>query len=99
MNRTGIDGDQIRDETLTGEDIKDGSVKRVELNTTNTGEAVITKVIAGANISITSTGVDDGTGDVTIEATGSSDLFVGGVSASYIHIDPQCVGGGDANGN
>jgi len=29
----------------------------------------------------------------------SGSLYVGGVSANYNHIAPQCVGGGDASGN
>ena len=36
------------------------------LNTTTAGSALITKVIAGANVNITNTGVDAGTGDVTV---------------------------------
>ena len=43
-----------------------GSVTRHTLNTTTPYQAVITKLIAGNGISITSTGVDEGTGDVTI---------------------------------
>jgi hypothetical protein len=50
--------------------IKDGGVKREDLNTTVTGRAVITRVIAGTGVSLSSTGVDSGTGDVTINATG-----------------------------
>lgn len=45
------------------------SVTRADCDTTNTGQAVITKVIAGTNVSISSTGVDAGTGDVTVSAT------------------------------
>ena len=29
----------------------------------------------------------------------SPDLFIGGVSASYVFTAPQCVGGSNANGN
>lgn len=46
----------------------DNEVKRVDLNTTEAGQAVITKAIAGAGIIVTSTGVDAGTGDVTVTA-------------------------------
>ena len=49
--------------------IKDGEVKRQDMNTADTGDAVITKVIAGSNINISSTGVDAGTGDVTVNST------------------------------
>jgi hypothetical protein len=52
--------------------IKDGGVKREDLNTDISGRAVITKIIAGDNITISSTGVDEGTGDVTINAGSQS---------------------------
>lgn len=29
----------------------------------------------------------------------AGDLYIGGVGANYLHTPPQCVGGGDANGN
>ena len=47
-------------------DILGGSVIRYALNTTTPNQAVIRKIIAGNGISISSTGVDPGTGDVTI---------------------------------
>jgi hypothetical protein len=47
-------------------DIGDGEVKRQDLNVSEIGSAVTRKVIAGEGIVITQTGVDDGTGDVTI---------------------------------
>lgn len=46
--------------------IKDANVTRAKLNVTVEGKAVIRKIIAGAGIKITSTGIDPGTGDVTI---------------------------------
>jgi len=58
MARTGIDGDQIRD----------GSVQRVDLCTDVAGKSVITKLIAGKGILLTETGADPGTGDVTVAA-------------------------------
>ena len=56
---------------LKSEQIKDGEVKRDDINVDETGQAVITKIIAGTGVTITSTGVDAGTGDVTIQATGT----------------------------
>ena len=70
--RTRLTGRQVRDDTITTFDIEDGTVSRVDMNTTDTGQAVITKVIAGTNVTISSTGVDAGTGDVTINAIGGS---------------------------
>jgi hypothetical protein len=49
--------------------IEDQGIWREDLNTTTSGKAIITKIVAGTGISISSTGVDDGTGDVTINAT------------------------------
>lgn len=46
--------------------VKDEEVKRADLNVSLSGSAVIAKVVAGSNISLASTGVDIGTGDVTI---------------------------------
>jgi len=52
---------------LTGNQIKDHTLTRDDLNTSLPGKALITKVIAGPGISIvSSTGVDEGTGDVTL---------------------------------
>ena len=57
--------------TITGKQIKDDSVQRVDLDHTTTGQAVILKVIEGTGITISSTGVDAGTGDVTISLGGT----------------------------
>lgn len=51
--------------------ILDATVTRDDLNTVTTGKAVASKIIAGTNITIGSTGVDPGTGDVTINASSS----------------------------
>ena len=48
--------------------IKDQEVKRDDLNTTESGQAVVAKLIEGTGISFSSTGPDAGTGDVTISA-------------------------------
>jgi hypothetical protein len=53
---------------VTGRLIQDGSVQREDLNVSSSGQAVITKVIAGEGVTISSTGIDPGTGDVTISA-------------------------------
>jgi hypothetical protein len=75
MARTGIDGDQVQDESLTGgdildesltgNDIQDESIQRKDLNATTSGQAVIKKHLVGDGLLQSSTGVDDGTGDVT----------------------------------
>jgi hypothetical protein len=64
-------------EILTGQ-IKDGTIARSDLNASTTGEAVIRKIVAGTLINIGSTGVDAGTGDVTVNVTqtGNRSFFV-----------------------
>lgn len=54
--------------------IKDAEVKRADLNVSTAGSAVITKVIAGTNLTISSTGADAGTGDVTVNLNSNPDL-------------------------
>ena len=56
---------------ISGNLIKDSSIQRRDLDTTSTGQAVISKVIAGSGIVLESTGADSGTGDVTITAAGA----------------------------
>lgn len=51
---------------LTGKQIGDGTVQRADLDTTTAGSSLIRKIIAGLGFSATSTGVDAGTGDVTL---------------------------------
>jgi hypothetical protein len=56
MARTQING------TLIG----DGTVTRADINTTVAGQALITKLLVGSGLTATRTGVDVGTGDVTV---------------------------------
>jgi hypothetical protein len=56
MSRTQVKSKQLLDE----------GVKRADLNSTEAGSAVIKKLLAGNYITIGSTGVDEGTGDVTV---------------------------------
>ena len=55
---------------IRGGQIKDTSVQRADLDISTTGSAVVRRIIAGTNVTIGSTGVDTGTGDVTINASG-----------------------------
>jgi len=73
-------------------------VKREDINTSESGSAVITKIIAGSGITITnSTGADQGTGDVTISSgggtindlngqSGASQTFATGTSGTNFNI-------------
>lgn len=51
--------------------IEDGGITRDDLNTADSGKAVVRKIIQGTGITISSTGADSGTGDVTINADAS----------------------------
>lgn len=51
---------------VRGRQLKDDDVLRQDLNTTTAGSAVVRKVVQGTGLSFSSTGVDAGTGDVTI---------------------------------
>jgi len=59
---------------ITGVQIKDGHLYREDLNTTTTGKAVVTKTLAGQGISAQYTGVDEGTGDVTLSIDTTSSI-------------------------
>lgn len=73
---------------LTGQQVLDGSVQRADLDTTTAASALITKVIADATggLAITSTGVDSGTGDVTIsiDATQAAGNYIGTSCARFL---------------
>lgn len=58
-----------------------GSVQRDDLDVTTAGQAVVRKIIAGTNITISQTGVDNGTGDVTINASSS-----GGATENWVAL-------------
>lgn len=56
--------------------IKNGSIQIEDLDQSTVGHSVIAKVQAGQNITISSTGADDGTGIVTINASvGPTDIY------------------------
>lgn len=67
---------------IRGAQIKDTSVQRADLDVSTTGSAVVTRLVAGTNITFGSTGVDTGTGDVTINASGGGS----GVARSILSI-------------
>jgi hypothetical protein len=52
--------------------IKDATVGRSDLDTATAGSAVVAKIVAGTGVSLSWTGADSGTGDVTVSATGSA---------------------------
>ena len=70
--------------TLRGRQVLDGDITRADVNTSTAGSAVITKVIAGTGISISSTGADAGTGDVTIDAVNNGTVTSVGLALPAI---------------
>ena len=71
---------------LTGNQVGDSSIQRRDLDTITVGQAVATRLIAGSNITLTSTGIDLGTGDVTISTTQGADLSS---KADITYVDAQ----------
>jgi len=74
---------------VRGGQIGDGTVQRVDLDVATIGQAVIRKIVQGTNITISSTGADSGTGDVTINAAGGSatDYVIGGYVKGEVLTD------------
>jgi len=64
--------------TVVSEQIGNGQVCRVDLNTVTIGSSVIAKLVAGPGVYLSSTGVDVGTGDVTVSISS-------GVNDSHFH--------------
>ena len=58
---------------LTSREI--GNVQRNDFDIITVGQAVITKIIAGGGVSISQTGVDVGTGDVTVTLAFTSNNY------------------------
>ena len=54
---------------IRGTQILNNTVQRQDLDTSTVGQAVVTKIIQGSGIALSSTGADSGTGDVTVSAT------------------------------
>jgi hypothetical protein len=52
--------------TIRGKQVLDGTIQRHDLDVSTVGQAVVAKLIQGTNVTLSSTGGDAGTGDVTI---------------------------------
>ena len=81
---------------FTGQQVSDSSVQRQDLDAVTAGSAVIKKVVAGTNITINSSGVDSGTGDVTINALGNPTFIQDAApttSGKYLWIQTNYNGG------
>lgn len=73
--------------------VSPGSLTRSLLNTTTAGSAVITKLILGVGLAMSSTGVDAGTGDVTLSLASYTASGTGGVARTLFAraADTICV--------
>lgn len=73
----------------TGRQILDHTVQRDDMDVSTVGNAMITKVIQGTGISMSSTGADAGTGDVTISSTAGSPpvTIMSGMNPSDVVVD------------
>jgi hypothetical protein len=80
---------------LRGTQVGDGSIQRVDIDVSTAGQALIRKVIAGAGITLVSTGADAGTGDVTISAAGGGGSPAG--TDTSVQYNNAGVFGGAAN--
>jgi hypothetical protein len=56
--------------SIRGTQVVDGTIQRHDLDTTTVGQAVVAKLIQGTNVTLSSTGGDAGTGDVTVSVPG-----------------------------
>lgn len=54
---------------IRGTQVLDGSIQRADLDVSTVGKAVVAKLVQGAGITLSSTGADSGTGDVTVAAS------------------------------
>jgi hypothetical protein len=55
---------------IRGTQILNNTIQRADLDTSTVGQAVVTKLVQGTNVTLSSTGADSGTGDVTINVPG-----------------------------
>jgi hypothetical protein len=62
---------------IRGSQILNATVQRQDLDTSTVGQALVTKIVQGSNVNLSSTGADSGTGDVTINALGTSTTTTG----------------------
>lgn len=82
---------------VRSEQIKDDGICREDINITIAGRSLIRKIIAGINISLSSTGADSGTGDVTVSLVSNpsvTSITIGNISitTNVITSDTGTVG-------
>lgn len=60
---------------IDGEQIQDGAIERAHVSIVGAGKALIRRLVAGRNVTLSSTGDDSGTGDVTVNGDPSTYEF------------------------
>lgn len=99
MARSRIQGQKIFPKSVKGEHIADKSVGRSHLLTDLLNQSVIVRIIPGTGVTISSTGADPGTGDVTISLSPSA-LQWGLLNSTDIYYDGKVsIGGKKTNTN
>lgn len=58
---------------LRGTQVLDRSIQLDDIDTTTPGQCLVTKIVAGAGISLQCSGADTGTGEVTVTSDASAD--------------------------
>ena len=77
---------------ITGTQITDGSIQRIDMDVSTPTQSVITKIIPGQGISISETGTDEGTGDVTVNSIALDFVISRECAAIVLSRDGQFVG-------
>lgn len=78
---------------INGLQVRDGSVQRVDLDTTTSGQAVVARVAVNASyLSMSSTGADAGTGDVTFSLVDSG-VTIGEYQVVTVDVKGRVTGG------
>ncbi len=65
-----------RTQAVGGQEVRQDSITRDRINITISGHAAIQRILAGSGIIIEYTGIDEGTGEVTISTEGGTGVTV-----------------------
>lgn len=60
-------------ESIVGDELEPQAVRKTRLDISTSGEAVITRLVPGVGVALSETGVDQGTGEVTIDVAAGVD--------------------------
>src|SRR5258707_15195890 len=83
---------------IRGTQVLDGTIQRADIDVSTVGQSVTRKLVQGAGITLSSTGADSGTGDVTVAATISSGTWTNLTPASGWTVPTQAQYRVEVNG-